>query len=1163
MIFGRVATGALYLSYLPLIHAIASTVPRFSEETEIDDLVLIRSSEETEINSLVLISAYLFPNQSSFELAIKDPAWHQYDKADPSTYWSTGKQDVQNPNVTVATYAYTADNLERRGDDGYVAIDDGKKKHKYLGLLGLIPGAAIGAGLYHIGHKTYSLKHAKPTGVNIAAPWTPTTVNPPDILKPGKLGEIITNCGGALGPGDVPTPPAEPPAKVPGPPQEINVPKHPQASPPQGPKPIGPENAPKPDQSKPGEQPNTGDKSKPGKPIKPEELSKPADPPKPAEPPKPFDPKPVDPGNSKPPVDRDPFTYGRKPLDPNAPDIMENHVPTGPPERPPPEPSRGREPYKPFEPPPAKPVEPPNPPPQRRPGAKTPWEKMWEQKAAKDATKVQENLEKIEQEVVQQKKAEQAAERQRKLIEEQKETERLIEEQKRIAEEEAKRAQKARQEAEQLAEQERKATEQAKHAKEVEYEIEIEAEELERQRKQKAWDARKAEDQAWAREAKRLEDAKKAEAKEAAKNAKKQTDEAKKAGGEAKKATQHADRVAEEGKTTQQHLNEMLEAADDMEQRHLPKQDLPKQDLPKQDLPKDGPASKNGPPKTPPKAPEPEPPTKPKDPVGNGGPDPKKNPPAKRPPPYDPNEPVEPLRPKRPPPDPKKYPPANKPPPYDYNKPIEPLRPKRPQPDPNQKPPEFKDPWEGPSRRPPQEYPVSPNSHTPVQEPGAPPKPNEPLSSPKVNDDVLPKPGDPKGQLPKTHPDPKHHPQFPHQEGKPKHWDIEFADCLKRGIDAAACNDKATKYFEQAVDGRENHIVQSAPEHGQGYRAQDVPDGPKPAGQQGLRPTNNKMDLAKDSTYSDIPTDLTEEQAEKLQKELIEKEMGEATTDAFGKADNAAQASTAKKVERIGSELDGAADGALDDAAEQAGKKVKKMWKTFKGRAKNIKSGALRAWDAVTQLYAEIFKPFHWIWDNVLSWFKKLWGWMTGAVAGTSTWAKIGRCFGTFIKGFTESRAWKAVARSGLFKFCKRWGPKIMAKTSVFAGKLVSVVGWVTLAMDIKDVTETSACIGLAFEHKGDPNKMPSFCEGDATKTIVKWSLQTAGEGAAAQALDNPDEYVEQDNVVTTDSAWSIEEEKDPEAARKNWQDGVTIYNRSRGRKRRGVEVKSAWGSLA
>ena len=183
---------------------------------------------------------------------------------------------------------------------------------------------------------------------------------------------------------------------------------------------------------------------------------------------------------------------------------------------------------------------------------------------------------------------------------------------------------------------------------------------------------------------------------------------------------------------------------------------------------------------------------------------------------------------------------------------------------------------------------------------------------------------------------------------------------------------------------------------------------------------------------------------------------------------------------------------------------------------------------------------------------------MTGAVASTSAWAKIGRCFGRFIKAFTQSRAWKAVAHSGLFKFCKRWGPKILAKTSAFAGKVVSIVGWVTLAMDIKDVAETSACIGLAFEHKGDPNKMPSFCEGGATKAIVKWALKTAGEGTAAQALDNPNEYVEQDNVVTTHSAWSIEEEKDPEAARKNWQDGITIYDTGRVRRRRGVNVNPA-----
>jgi hypothetical protein len=155
------------------------------------------------------------------------------------------------------------------------------------------------------------------------------------------------------------------------------------------------------------------------------------------------------------------------------------------------------------------------------------------------------------------------------------------------------------------------------------------------------------------------------------------------------------------------------------------------------------------------------------------------------------------------------------------------------------------------------------------------------------------------------------------------------------------------KYYEQAVDGRENHIVESAPDHGQGYHAQDVPDGPRPAGQDGLRPTKgkNQMDLATDSTFSDIPTDLTEEEARQLEKEL-----SGATDGAFDKADNAAKAPTGQKVERIGKELDGAADGAFDDAAEQTGKKVKKMWKTFKGRAKNIKSGVIRAWDSVNKV---------------------------------------------------------------------------------------------------------------------------------------------------------------------------------------------------------------------
>jgi hypothetical protein len=110
------------------------------------------------------------------------------------------------------------------------------------------------------------------------------------------------------------------------------------------------------------------------------------------------------------------------------------------------------------------------------------------------------------------------------------------------------------------------------------------------------------------------------------------------------------------------------------------------------------------------------------------------------------------------------------------------------------------------------------------------------------------------------------------------------------------------------------------------------------------------MDLAADSTNSDIPTTLTEEEARQLEKEL-----GGATDGAFDKADDVASASTEKKVGRIGKELDGAVDGAFDDAAEQTGKKVKKVWMTFKGRAKDVKNGAVKAWQSVT----EVRSPMH------------------------------------------------------------------------------------------------------------------------------------------------------------------------------------------------------------
>jgi hypothetical protein len=71
-------------------------------------------SNETLLDSLVLVSAYIFPNQSALEGAVKDPSWQRYNNVDASSYWSTGKQDMQTTDVSVMTYAYPADNLARR-----------------------------------------------------------------------------------------------------------------------------------------------------------------------------------------------------------------------------------------------------------------------------------------------------------------------------------------------------------------------------------------------------------------------------------------------------------------------------------------------------------------------------------------------------------------------------------------------------------------------------------------------------------------------------------------------------------------------------------------------------------------------------------------------------------------------------------------------------------------------------------------------------------------------------------------------------------------------------------------------------------------------------------------------------------------------------------------
>lgn len=70
------------------------------------------------------------------------------------------------------------------------------------------------------------------------------------------------------------------------------------------------------------------------------------------------------------------------------------------------------------------------------------------------------------------------------------------------------------------------------------------------------------------------------------------------------------------------------------------------------------------------------------------------------------------------------------------------------------------------------------------------------------------------------------------------------------------------------------------------------------------------------------------------------------------------------------------------------------------------------------------------------------------------------------------------------------YGKTILTKAGSVVSKALSVAGWVGLLADVKDMAETGACVAKAFEHKGNYKKMPSFCDGEATKAIVQWALE-------------------------------------------------------------------------
>lgn len=132
--------------------------------------------------------------------------------------------------------------------------------------------------------------------------------------------------------------------------------------------------------------------------------------------------------------------------------------------------------------------------------------------------------------------------------------------------------------------------------------------------------------------------------------------------------------------------------------------------------------------------------------------------------------------------------------------------------------------------------------------------------------------------------------------------------------------------------------------------------------------------------------------------------------------------------------------------------------------------------------------PFTWIWDKFWALCKKWWHWITGK--GSGVWGKIGKVFGTGIRLITESAVWKKIVNGNVGRFIKMYGKTILTKAGGVVSKALSVAGWVGLLADVKDMAETGACVAKAFEHKGDYKKMPSFCDGQATKALVQWVLE-------------------------------------------------------------------------
>jgi hypothetical protein len=169
--------------------------------------------------------------------------------------------------------------------------------------------------------------------------------------------------------------------------------------------------------------------------------------------------------------------------------------------------------------------------------------------------------------------------------------------------------------------------------------------------------------------------------------------------------------------------------------------------------------------------------------------------------------------------------------------------------------------------------------------------------------------------------------------------------------------------------------------------------------------------------------------------------------------------------------------------------------------------------DFATQTWDAIFFPFKWLWGKIekffKKWFKAIKEFFTGKVAGSSASAKMGRIFGNLAQKISKSKVWQKIAGSAGFKFIQKMGPAIMLRALKIRAKTTqmwNVIGWIMLISDIKDATELSFCVYAAFENKGNPLKMPSYCHDNITKAYVTFALEMSGEGTLGNGYFKDDE---------------------------------------------------------